>query len=432
MTWKSITSWGAILLGCAFHEAAPLTAQGAGSPDTLVVSFEAARAMSVRANPELLASSWRPTAARGDVRSARTLRFNPDVTFESRSPGSGLASRYEAELGLSLEIAGQSGLRVGASEAEYLASRRRFEDDARLTLADVERAYHHLAAAEQRAALADQISALNEQLEAAVRAQRREGEVSLLEANLAGIEAARARARALEERSAKTTAALELGRLLGLGGDTLIVRTDGIAPRPARALDRAAGRLVSDALSVRPDLLSAEQDVQRARHEARLARREAFPNLRIAALATREDPLVDPRLGVAASIELPLFNRNQGLGDRRRAEMSEAEQARRATALRVRAEVEAALRAYDAARGEVELLEAEMVGPIRQNHELLDIAYREGKIDLASVLLLRNELLDAELSYLSAWERREIARTDLAAATGEILEGVDLIEGGER
>ena len=412
-------------------QSAQLAGQVPAPGDTLVVSLEEARAMAVRANPDLLASSWRPTAARGDMRTARTLRFNPTVAFEARSPGTGFASRYEAALGIELEVAGQPGLRVRATEAGHRATTRRFEDDGRLTLRDVERAYHSLVAAEQRQALADEISALNAQLEGAVTAQRAEGEVSLLEANLAGIEAARARARALEAGSARTTAALELSRLVGLE-PTAAIRTAGMSPDSGVGADSSSpgGGSVAAAIAARPDLLAAEQEVARAQQEARLARREAFPNLTVAALATREDPLADPRLGVAVGVVLPAFNRNQGLAERRRAELAEVEQIRRSTELRVRVEVEDARRAYASARLEVELLETQMLGPIRENQRLLEIAYREGKIDLSSLLLLRNQLLDAELSYWAAWERREIARTDLAAATGQILEGVDLIEGG--
>ena len=418
--------------GALASQGSMLAAQSTRGTDTIVVSLEEARARAARANPELLAASWRPTAARGDIRSARTLAFNPDVAFEARSPGAGFASRYEAGLGLEIEVAGQPGLRVGASEAGYQAAARRFENDGRLLLREVERAYHRLTAAEHRQALADQISELNTQLEAAVTVQRAEGEVSLLEANLAGIEAARSRARAIEARNARATAALELGRLLGLDSDTLVVRTEGVGAAAPSPMGAPAGNPVERALRARPDLLAAEQEVERAQQETRLARREAFPNLRVAALATREDPLVDPRFGVAVGVVLPVFNRNQGLTQRRRAEIAETEEARRATELRVRVEVEDALRTYASAQREVELLEAEMLGPIGENQGLLDIAYREGKIDLASLLLLRNQLLDAELSYWAAWERRQIARTDLAAATGEILVGVNLSEGSER
>jgi len=423
----------ALWLSAAFVvQGSDLRGQSTSVGDTVVLSLAEARSLAARANPELLSSSWRPTAARGDIRSARTLLFNPDASFEARSPGVGFTSRYEAELGLEVEIAGQRGLRIGASEASYEAARNGFEDDGRRALADVGRAYHSLVAAEQRLALAEEIERLGAQLLVAVGTQLREGEVSVLEANLARVEAARARAGALAARSARSTAALELGRLVALP-PSVPIRTTGV-PAVAAATESAssAEERVVQALARRPDLRAREHDVERARQEERLVRRESLPNLRVAGLATREDPFQEPRFGVAVGVEFPLFNRNQGLASRRRAEIAEVEQLRRATELRVRVEVENALRAYTSAQREVEILEAEMLGPIRENQGLLEVAYREGKIDLASLLLLRNQLLDAELSYWAAWERREWARTDLESATGEILQGVDFIEGSDR
>lgn len=418
---------------------AALAAQGSGllgqstpEGDTLVLSLEEARSRAVRANPELLAASWRPAAARGDVRSARTLQFNPDARFEARSPSGGFASRFEAELGLEIEVAGQRGLRIGATESSYLAARSGFEDDGRRVLAEVGRAYHSLVAAEQRLSLAEEVERLSAQLLVAVGTQLREGEVSVLEANLARVEGARARAGALEARSARTTAALELGRLVAMD-PSVSIRTTGVPAMPvAPDSESSAEERVAQAFARRPDLRALEHNVESARQEERLVRRESLPNLRIAGLATREDPFQDPRFGLALGIEFPLFNRNQGLAGRRRAEIAEVEQLRRATELRVRVEVEDALRVYESAQREVEILESEMLGPIRENQGLLEVAYREGKIDLANLLLLRNQLLDAELSYWAAWERREWARTDLESATGDILRGLDFIEGSDR
>lgn len=331
-------------------------------------------------------------------------------------------------MGIELEIAGQRGLRIDAAEEAVQAADSRFSDAGRLTLAEVGRAYHRLVAAEQRLALLAAIEESNERLAAAVRTQLAEGEVSLLEANLVAVEAARARARAVEQRAARTSAALELGRLLGVDPRTEI-RTVGPAAQPEReapaSLDEALGRARAD----RPDLRSNEQELERARQDERLARRERLPNLRLAALLTREDPLVDPRLGVAVGLELPLFNRNQGATARRTAELSGARAELRATEARVRMEVQEAHRRYQAVADEVELLEAELLGPSRENQRLLDIAYREGKIDLASLLLVRNQLLDAELGYWDAWERRERALTDLQSATGTILDGLTFTPG---
>lgn len=396
--------------------------------DTLTVSLSEAVSMAVESSPDLAARSWDPVAVRGDARGASAFPFNPELLFESRSPSAGIAQRYEAEVGIELEMAGQRGLRIDAAEEAVQAADSRFSDAGRLTLAEVERSYHRLVAAEQRVALLAAIEESNERLATAVRTQLTEGEVSLLEANLVAVEAARARARAVEQRAARTSAALELGRLLGVDPRTEI-RTVGPAAQPEReapaSLDEALGRARAD----RPDLRSNEQELERARQDERLARRERLPNLRLAALLTREDPLVDPRLGVAVGLELPLLNRNQGATARRSAELSGARAELRATEARVRIEVEEAYRRYQAVADEVELLEAELLGPSRENQRLLDVAYREGKIDLASLLLVRNQLLDAELGYWDAWERRERALTDLQSATGAILDGLTFTAG---
>jgi cobalt-zinc-cadmium efflux system outer membrane protein len=389
--------------------------------------------MAAQGNPELLAATWRPEAVRGDLRTARTFPFNPDASFESRSPGEGISGRFEAEIGLELELGGQRGLRGQAGEASLSAAQRRLDDEGRRMLTEVSIAYQGLVAAEQRVALVDEINALNSQLHAAVRTQLAEGEVSVLEANLASIEAARAEARSMAATSARGAAGRELGRLLG-SDPSVTIRTTGPSEMLAARTESRVSlqEHIELALSARPDLRALGYDVERARQQEKLSRREAFPNLRISGLATRDDPLGDPELGVAFGLSLPLFNRNQGQADRRRAEISEAEQLRRAAELRIQVDVENALRLFESAERETALLEAELLGPIRENQGLLDTAYREGKIDLANLLLLRNQLLDAELSYWDAWERRERARTGLESATGTIIEGITFTNGSDR
>jgi len=417
-------------VACLVWPSTSVSGQSADPVDTLVLSLSAARKFAARANPEILAASWRPEAARGDLRAARTIQFNPDASFASRSPSDGMSSRFEAEVGLELEIGGQRGLRGRASSASLSGELQRLDDGGRHMLANVSRAYHRLVAAEQRVVLVEEINRLNRQLQLSVRVQLAEGEVSVLEANLAAIEATRAEARTLEAKSARRSGELQLARLLGRERSISLRTTGPLSMTPTLA---TSGPPVEDqvrsALSARPDLRALEHDVERARQDERLTRRESLPNIRVAALATREDPLSDPELGVGFGISLPLFNRNQGQRDRRRAEIAEVEQLRRAAELRVQTEVRDAHSVYQSAQSEVALLESQMLGPIRENQSLLDTAYREGKLDLASLLLLRNQLLDAELSYWDAWERRERARTELESATGAILDGITFTNG---
>ena len=65
------------------------------------------------------------------------------------------------------------------------------------------------------------------------------------------------------------------------------------------------------------------------------------------------------------------------------------------------------------------MLEATVLAPARENRVLLEAAYREGKVGLPVMLLIRNQVIAAEQEYWSAWLAEREAAALLAAATGE-------------
>ena len=67
------------------------------------------------------------------------------------------------------------------------------------------------------------------------------------------------------------------------------------------------------------------------------------------------------------------------------------------------------------------MLESTVLAPARQNRQLLEIAYREGKVGLPVLLLIRNQVIDAELDYWTAWLAEREALATLAEATGANL-----------
>jgi cobalt-zinc-cadmium efflux system outer membrane protein len=388
--------------------------------DTIAMSLAEARRLALAQNPRHLAALQRLEAARGDLRGARTYPFNPEAEIEG--PGSlsaGSLQRYEARLAQEVEWAGQGRLRVDAAEAGLRATAGSVLDEVRLLLADIERSYVALAAAEERLALAREIETLNARLVEAVRIELAEGEISVLEANLAEIEVGRARARVLAARREAVSARLALSRLVGALPETPIRADAGVAPAPApESLDPDA--LLVAALDQRPDLAAAVTAVRQSETLTSLARREAIPNLRIAALAERESIGGEPRFGIGVGLPLPFWDRNQGLVARRRAETEQTAYALEAVRLRVRTEVADAYRSYVAAAEEAAVFEADVLEPAHQNQELLETAYQAGKLDLSALVLLRNQLLDAELAYWDAWLAQREALVRLRAATGEL------------
>jgi cobalt-zinc-cadmium efflux system outer membrane protein len=180
------------------------------------------------------------------------------------------------------------------------------------------------------------------------------------------------------------------------------------------------------ALAQRADLVERTRAIREAEALTAAARRERIPNLRLGVFVERRPEAGSatgarfPRVGPALGITLPFVNRNQGLVAQRQALATQARFARDAVELQVRTDVATATRAYETASAELSVFTTTVLEPARRNSTLLDTAFQAGKIPLPTLLLLRNQLLDAELGYWDAWLARHTARVQLDAATGAL------------
>lgn len=461
----ALAAWlaGAALPTRGAAQGAPPARAADAPPDTLVVTLATVRRLTIERNPSFLAARQETAFAQGGLRQARLYQFNPTAATTvpgSAAPSAGGASPTQLTLTQEIEFAGQRGLRIGAAGSGVTRAVANVANAGRLTLANAGAAFYRALAAQRRLEVARTVLALNERLVGAVRTQLREGEVSVLDANLAEVELGRARGRVLAGRRAATTAMLDLTRLLGLAPTTPVRLVDdeeptvaplaaaSAAPGDATAVDqpvatRTAARvpavaplptldtlppafnvdsLVALALARRPDLGASEAAIREAESLRALARRQAVPNflLGVAVERSRGFGQRATRVGPAIGLGLPLFNRNQGLVAQRAAQIEQARFERQAVALAVRTDVNDAVRAYQTATTEVAVFATTVLGPARRNSALLETAFRAGKISLPSLLLLRNQLLDAELGYWDAWLAQHEARVRLDAATGTL------------
>ena len=412
------------ILAATLLWAAPSRAQDLAVPtapaaaDTLILALPEAHQRALRENPAFLAERQATAAAQGRLRQARVYPLNPELEIEAPGVASGsAAASYEASLVQEIEPPGRRRLRVGAAQVGLERTGLEVRDAARLTLAEVSEAFFTALATERRLALAEQILSLNQRLLSAIRIQRREGEISALQANLAEIEVGRARARVLSTRREAVAAELALKRVTGIAPDRPIRLADATAGAAALPLPDTDS-LVSIALAQRPDLAARTAAVRESQALVSLARSEGRPNLRVGALVERDEAEGSPRFGIGIGTTLPVLNGNQGVVAERQAEAARAQYAREAVELRIRAEVAQAVQAYRAATREVAVYESDVLQPTRQNQELLETAYRAGKIDLPSLLLVRNQLREAELGYWEAWLTFRRARVHLDAVTG--------------
>ncbi len=370
--------------------------------------------MAVRANPDLRAARLDVDIASGELRQAGlVLRSNPEADILTRGAGTELGIAQE------FEIAGQRGARQRAARAGLDRSSASVTDVARTTIGDVDRAFYRFYAAGQRAALAREVLDLNQRLAEMSQRKLEAGEISKLDYNLAAVEYGRSRARALAAQREREAVIGELRRLLGLEprAPVLAVMDSSIVV----PLDDDS--LAAFALARRPDLAERAAAVRAANARVSVARREAMPNLlfRVSSqiIETTERRDLRPGLGFT----LPAFNRNQGEVQARRAATLQAELARTSLSARVKAEVSRAVASYRAATAETDVLRTTVLAPARENRALLETAYREGKVGLPVLLLIRNQVIDSELEYWDAWLAEHLALADLAEATGETVVG---------
>ncbi len=399
--------------------------------DTVRLSLAAAREAALRSNPDLRAAGLDTAIARGAFRQAGLVRFNPSADL-LLGVGANVA---EPSLSQEIELFGQRGARRAVGRARVDLTRADVVNVRRLTLGAVDRTFYRLVAATRRTELADDVFALNQRLADVAERQLAAGEISRLDYNLAVVELGRSRAFAIAVRRERTQEDIELRRLLGVNANVplqpVIDSTQHPAPADSAriiapdviAVLRMAGALDVDSLTAlalrqRPDLAAATSAVRLATADVAVSRREGLPNLvaRVASEARNSGSgrVVRPGVGIT----LPLFNRNQGETEGKRAAVTQVTLQRDALTTRVRAEIAAAVMSYRSAAVQVEVLETTVLAPARQNRQLLETAYREGKVGLPVLLLIRNQVIGAELDYWSAWLAEREAIAVLAEATG--------------
>jgi cobalt-zinc-cadmium efflux system outer membrane protein len=324
-------------------------------------------------------------------------------------------------------VFGQRGLRVDARRAGFERAAASVSDAARRTLGTVDRTFYRVVAAARRLALAEEILGLNQRLADAAQRQLAAGEISRLDFNLAIVELGRSRSRAMAAHRDRSQSELELRRLVGMSQsvplepvfDPALHTARDVFPLADSASDLDVDRLTERALGTRPDVVEGQAATKEAAAEAALARREALPNLVLRAVS---EPGLNRRvLRPGLGVTFPVFNLNRGESSARQALTRQAELEHLAVSSRVRTDIATAVATYRSAVDEVRVLESTVLGPARQNRQLLETAYREGEVGLPVLLLIRNQVIDAELDYWTAWLAEREALAALLEATGAHL-----------
>jgi len=386
------------------------------------LTVEQAIKTALERNPDVLAVRQEVEVARGRTVKALLLnRFNPSVrgrVWNRNNPGTGNETDSQVFLSQEVEIAGQRGLRREEATRNVTRIEAQINDRERLITAQVKRTFYQALTLKKRLELRKEIEKLNRRIRDASQARFKAGVAPIMESNLAEIRYGQSRKETLTTQAAFQAALLDLHRLLGWEPERSFELAGHLRNSPKSF---PLSDLLRRAQRQRPDLLAAKREVAQVKAAMELTRRLIVPNPTFQGFYNTETEGpggASKIVGGGISIPLPLFDRKQGELVTQGGELNRSRYQVVAVTRNIEREVETAFHAYEAARQSVEVFEAEVLDRIEANFRFIEIAYREGKIGLLQLIVVQDDLMNAQLSYVDSLGQFRTAEANLGQAVG--------------
>lgn len=383
------------------------------------------------ANGELAAARLEIERARARLRQAG-LRPNPSIDVEQstgRFTGSTGESEVSVGVAVPIELGGKRRRRIELARAELEASEAEVADRERRLTNEVRAFYAEALAAIRELSTLEELNDLDLQTTRFVQARVNEGETAPIELNQLRVEVERLRSRrALVEGRLKGTL-LRLKSLTGLGPSEILRLGEDLQQPVALPSPASAEAAVEIALRNRPDLRFAELSEEVAQAGLQLARAQAVPNLTPftkysdSRLVFEDTPVGvlrdrDRLLTFGVSVEIPIFNRNQGGKAEAAVAINQAQRRREFLEAVIRSEVQSAYARYEAAQTAVTTFEQGAIPRSSENVRTIRAAYQIGAFSITDLLVEQRRLLDVQREFTEALAERYRALADLQAAMG--------------
>lgn len=409
--------------------AALAVAAGTSAPAAAPLTLEEAWRIAETASPQLGAAEAELSAARGQLEEARApLWNNPELSLEGtrtrtpRAPAPGnRANGWLAGLSQTFEIAGQQTYRRDAAEAELAAVEAGVGEARRRLWSDVEQRFVQVLALQSRAEVERESLAVIERAAGAVAKRLAAGETGKLDANLARVEAERARNALVQIDEQLTQARADLASLLQLPPAELPEVTGELGSRATYGLEELV-----EAASRRPRLESLSRQEEAARGRLALERAKRNPDVTVGLFGGRDGPsdLRESVLGLSVSLPLPLFRRNEAGIGRAAADLAQARIERRAAIRDAAADVRAQWQRAAQLESRAARLRESVLPALEENRRLSRLALDEGEIGIAELILVNRQVADVRRELLEAQAELRRARIALERAAGWVPEYV--------
>ncbi len=390
---------------------------------TGVLTLGESLSLALMKNPALAAFSWE-MKARDAARIQAALLPNPELNFEienfaGSSPLQGVdQAETTISLGQLIELAGKR------SKREQVASLNRDlagwdYETLRLDLfTEVTKSFIEVLGDQKKVALSEDLLKLAKQLSEAVSKRVNAGKVSPVEEIKANVALASAK---IDLDRVKRTLQASRKVLAAMWGSTFpkfqSVKGALSVPTSLPAFDQ-----LIDRLSRNPELARWATELARRKAVIHLEKAQSTPDITIGG-GFRQFNESDATAFVAGiSIDLPVFDRNQGRIGEAQAQHSKALAEQHATVLRLRTMLSEAYRTLSTTHAAAEGLKNELLPGAELTFEAVSEGYRLGKFDLLDVLDAQRTLAQARAQYLQAQIDHQQSLADVERLIGERLD----------
>lgn len=385
---------------------------------------------------DLMAARQRLAIAEGRLRQAG---FRPNPTFETEygSPRFlGGEPEYDFSAGVTqvFELGGKRRRRVAVAELEVAQTRAEILALERQLVVGIRTAYTSALAAARQLDVLERLIAGNEEIVRVTEARLAEGDVAPLDVNLVKVENDRMKVQAIQARAELETQLLEIRTLIG--GD--ISESLRLAPQPDRPprFDAPLSELTELALRGRPDLQAARLGEELGTARINLARANAIPNVAGSVRFSRSKGIVDlpgPVNGIdsatdldneltfGVSIDIPIFNRNQGEIAAATGERLQATRTREFLESTVKRDVAVAYRKYRAAAESLVVYSTQILPRAEDNLRSVRAAYGLGDFSIFEVVNEQRRLAENVTNFNQVLRDYYNALTELETAIGTTL-----------
>jgi outer membrane protein, heavy metal efflux system len=375
--------------------------------------------MALAANPSVARAAALVGAARGQWVQVG-LPPNPSVGYEGQQLGSGgqaeqhgILFSQEIVRGGKLELNREVAAREIAIAEQELAIREQ------RVLTDVRVAFYQVLLAEEQIRLAQSLIQLSLEGSSAVESLFQAQEVGRADVLQAQLEVENAQMFAENARNRRDAAWRNLTAVIGNPELSPSPLSGDVRSLPASIeFEQALTRLQSES----PEVAAAALRVERARSALQRACVETVPNVNFQGLVNWQDNGIggDPDGGVAVTIPLPLFNKNQGAIRRAQQELTAARRALDQLTLDLQNRLAPTFERYSNARNQVERYRAQILPAAEESLNLTRQTYEAGESNYIGLLTVQRTFAQTSWNYLEALRA---LRTAEAEIQGFLLRG---------